>query len=61
MYSFIHDIEGIVRFSVLVGIQKLVKQHESEDALRRRLEACEIDLAVVRGELAQYSNDTAQT
>lgn len=46
-------------FLVLVGVEELVKQRKLDGALRRRLEAGEIDLAVLRGELAQDSNDTA--
>jgi hypothetical protein len=53
VYSSIHVIEGIVYFLVLVGIKELVKQHKPDDTLQRRLGAGEIDLAVVRGELAQ--------
>jgi hypothetical protein len=44
---------------VLVGVEELVKQRKLDGALRRRLGAGEIDLAVLRGELAQDSNDTA--
>ncbi|KAN0105603.1 hypothetical protein V8E52_010897 [Russula decolorans] len=43
---------------ILVGVDQLVKQRKLDDALRRRLGAGEIDLAVLRGELAQDSNDT---
>lgn len=58
MYPSIHLIESIVCFLVLVGVEKLVKQRKVDDALRRRLEAGEIDLALLRGRLAQGSNDT---
>ena len=43
---------------VLVGVEELVKQRNLDDALRRRLGAGEIDLAVLRAEWAQDSNDT---
>ncbi|KAI0275954.1 hypothetical protein BGY98DRAFT_1098498 [Russula aff. rugulosa BPL654] len=43
---------------ILVGVEELVKQRKLDDALRCRLEAGEIDLAALRGELAQDSNDT---
>jgi hypothetical protein len=56
--SSIHVIEGIVCLLVLVGVEELVKQRKLDDALRRRLGVGEIDLAVLRGELAQDSNDT---
>jgi hypothetical protein len=59
VYSSIHLIEGIVCLLVLVGVEELVKQRRLDDALRRQLEAGEIDLAVLRGELAQDSNDAA--
>ena len=49
---------GIVRFLVLVGVEGLVKQRKLDNVLRRRLEASEIDLAVLREELAQDSNET---
>lgn len=42
-------------FLVLVSVKKLVKQRKLDGALRRRLEAGEIDLAVMRGELVQDS------
>jgi hypothetical protein len=58
-YPFIHDIEGIVCFLVLAGVEELVRQRELDEALRRQLGVGEIDLAVLRGELAQDSNDTA--
>ena len=51
--------EGIMCFLVLVGVEQLVKQRKLDDALRRRLGAGEIDLAVLRAGLAQDSNDTA--
>jgi hypothetical protein len=59
VYSSIHVIEGIVCFLVLIGIEELVDQRKLDDALRLRLGADEIDLAVLRGELALDSNDAA--
>jgi hypothetical protein len=56
-YSY-YVVEGIVCFLVLVGVEELVKQRKLDDALRCRLEAGEIDLAALRGELAQDPNDT---
>lgn len=50
--------ERIMCLLVLVCVDQLVKQRKLDDALRRRLEAGEIDLAVLREELAQDSNDT---
>ena len=44
---------------VLASVEELVKQRKRDDTLRHRLEAGEIDLAVLREEWAQYSNDTA--
>ena len=58
-FSSFHLINNIVCLLVLVSVQELVKQRKLDDALRRRLGAGEIDLAVLRGELAQDSNDTA--
>lgn len=58
-YPSIHDIEGAVCFLVLAGVEELVKQRDLDEALRRQLGVGEIDLAVLRGELAQDSNDTA--
>jgi len=59
VYSSIPVIEGIVCFLVLLGVEELVKQRKLDDDLRHRLEAGEIDLAALRGELVQDSNDTA--
>ena len=58
-YSYIYDIKGIACFLVLAGVEKLVKQRELDEALRRQLGVGEIDLAILREELTQDSNDTA--
>lgn len=44
---------------ILIGVEELVNQRKLDDSLRRRLEAGEIDLAVLRGGLARDFNDTA--
>ena len=58
-YSYIYDIEGIAGFLVLAGVEELVRQRELDEALRRQLGVGEIDLAILREELTQESNDTA--
>jgi hypothetical protein len=58
VYPSIHVIKSIVCLLVLFCVDELVKQRKLDDALRRRLGVGEIDLAVLRGELVQDSNDT---
>ena len=59
VHRSIHVIEEIVCFLVRLCVEELVRQRRLDDALRRRLEAGEADLAALRGELARDPNDTA--